>query len=325
MTEADILKQFVGVYDKSSFRDIPYNNLVMSSKDDIRDSIISLVANKILEASVDNATMEIVLTVKTPNKVRSIFKLQELSDKLNVNGLKFRVLNNVRELPCAPGKKYEDRKWECYVREVYLAESPDGKFAILDDEGNPLFNEWFDNVCLVTFQGHPCYPEHTKYGVVAKKGHKYALVKEKGADHPRLTKNLNCLLKQGNVELTNFDYGQFRFYYDKNSPSEYKVIYQAFWGYERTWAIPERKLMVQYDEHLSYHENIMSRSDFSTIAEANRFHYGEESEYVPRYIYYNGQRKFFTYTEKEFELFIAKYEEDKKSGNLKKYNEHYTI
>jgi hypothetical protein len=65
MTEADILKQFVGVYDKSSFRDIPYNNLVMSSKDDIRDSIISLVANKILEASVDNATMEIVLTVKT--------------------------------------------------------------------------------------------------------------------------------------------------------------------------------------------------------------------------------------------------------------------
>lgn len=82
--------------------------------------------------------------------------------------------------------------------------------------------------------------------------------------------------------------------------------------------------MVQHDEHLSYHENIMSNSDMS-IAEANRFHYGEESEYVPRYIYYDGQRKFFTYTEKEFELFIAKYEEDKKAGNLKKYKEHYRI
>ncbi len=324
MTEADILRQFVGVYDKSSFRDIPYNDLVMSSKDDIRDSIISLVANKILEASVDNTTMEIVLTVKIPNKVRSIFKLQELSDKLNVNGLKFRVLNNVRELPCAPGKKYENRKWEYYVREIYLAESPDGKLAVLDDEGNPLFNEWFDNVCLVTFQSHPCYPENTKYGVVVKKGHKYALVKEKGADHPRLTKNLNCLLKQGNAELTNFVCGQFRFYHDKNSPYKDEVIYQAFWGYMRTWAISGEKLMVQYDENISYHEDIMINSGISMV-EAIRFHHGDESEYVPRYIYYKGQRKFFTYTEKEFELFIEKYEEDKKAGNLKKYNEHCTI
>ena len=324
MTEADILRQFVDGYDKSSFRTVPYNNLVMNSKDDIRDTIISLVANKILKTSVDDTTMEIVLSVRNTSKVRSIFKIQELSDKLNVSKLKFRVLNNKRELPCAEGKKYEDREWERYVREVYLTESPDGKLAVLDDEGNPLFNEWFDNVCLVTFQSHPCYPEHTKYGVVVKKGHKYALVKEKGADHPRLTKNLNCLLKHGNAELTNLDYGQFRFYYDKNSASKDEVIYQAFWGYERTWAIPAKKLMVQYDKNLSYHEDIMINSDLS-MAEAIRFHHGDESEYVPRYIYYKGQRKFFTYTEKEFELFIEKYEKDKKAGNLKKYNEHYEI
>ena len=323
MTEADILRQFVGRYDKSSFIAVPYNNLVIDSKDSIRDTIISLIANNILETSVDDTTMEIILSVKSPSKVRNIFKIQELSDKFNVSGLKLKVINNKRDLPCAEGKAYKNIKWEYYVREVYLAESPDGKFAVLDDEGNPLFNEWFDNVCLVTFQGHPCYPEHTKYGVVVKKGHKYALVKEKGADHPRLTKNLNCLLKKGNAELTDLDYGQFRFYYDKNSPSKDKVIYQTFWGYERTWAIPEEKLMVQYDEHLSYHENIMSNYDF--IAEANRFHYGKESEYVPRYIYYNGKRKFFTYTEKEFELFIEEYEENKKAGNLKKYNKHYEI
>ena len=322
MTEADILRQFNNSLD--GFRKIPYNTLVMSSKDDIRDTIISLVANDILETSVDNTTMEIVLTVKTPNKVRSIIKLQELSDVMNAGGLKFRVLNNKRELPCAPGKEYEDRKWERYVREINLAENADGKFTILDDEGNILFDDWFDNVCLVTFQGHPCYPERTKYGVVVKKGHKYALVKEK-AGLPHLTFSINSLLKKDRAELTYFDYGQFRFYFDNSGPSgEEKRIYQAFWGYERSWIIPEKKLIVQYDENLSYHENIMSNSDMS-IAEANRFHYGEESEYVPRYIYYKGQRKFFTYTEKEFELFIAKYEEDKKAGNIKKYDEHYRI
>ena len=324
MTEADILRQFESNY-VGKFRAIPYNTLVMSSKDDIRDSIISLVANDILETSVDNTTMEVILSVKTPNKVRSIIKLQELSDRINMTtGLKFRVLNNKRELPCAPDKEYEDRKWRRYVREINLAENADGKFTILDDEGNILFDDWFDNVCLVTFQSHPCYPERTKYGVVVKKGHKYALVKEK-AELPRLTFSINSLLKKDHAELTYFDYGQFRFYFDKSgSSNEEKRIYQAFWGYERTWAIPEERLMVQYDEHLSYREDIMINSDMS-IAEANRFHYGEESEYVPRYIYYDGQRKFFTYTEKEFELFIAKYEKDKKAGNLKKYNEHYRI
>ena len=317
MTEADILRQFEDSL--GGFRTIPYNALVMSSKDDIRDTIISLVANKILKTRVDNSTMEVVLSVKSSDKVNTIIKLQELSDKLHLSGLKFRVLDNVRELPCAPGKKYENRNWERYVREIYLAENPDGKFAVLDNDGNILFDDWFDNVCLVTYQGHPCYPEHTRYGVVVKKGHQYALVKKK-AEPPRLTYSTNSLLKKGVAELTYFDYGQFRFY-DTNDD---EVIYQAFWGYERTWAIPEERLMVQYDEHLSYHENIMSNSDFS-IEEARRFHYGEESEYVPRYLYYNGQRKFFTYTQKEFEKFIEKYEEDKKTNSLEKYIGHYRI
>ena len=324
MTQVEIIKQFFDRF--GSTRKIPYNSFVANNDkcaDNHKDIIISLVANDVLKAKVDKKSMEIYLELGRKDKAIKMIKLQELADKLGVDGLKFRTISNEHELPSRPGKKYEDRNWERYVREISLAENKDGKFAILDKEGEPLFNDWFDNVCLVTYQSHPCYPERTVFGIVVEKNYEFAAVIGKGDPKPILRYNIDQLLKKGEAMLTVFSKRQFMFQrYDSDN-----AIYQAFWGYERTWARGEDELTVKYDENITYHENIMMGGNpYKPFGVKDDVPYEEWTKnYIPRYIYYKGQRKFFAYTIEELDEFLAEYEENKKKGDLIKYKEHYCI
>ena len=175
-------------------------------------------------------------------------------------------------------------------------------------------HDWFDNVCLVTYQSHPCYPEDTVFGIVVEKNKKFACVKEKGATRVLLLKRINAILKEGMCELTPFDYRQYKFEYNSGDS-----IYQAFWGYERTWIVPEEKLLVHYDKDLMYHENIMANGN-----PYGRTGYAKDAN-TPYYIYYKKKRKFYAYSDEELQEFLAKYEEDKKNGNMKGYKEQWEI
>ena len=68
-----------------------------------------------------------------------------------------------------------------------------------------------------------------------------------------------------------------------------------------------------------YHENIM----------ANGNPYGPtgyaKDANTPYYIYYKKKRKLYAYSDEELQEFLAKYEEDKKNGNMKEYNQHWEI
>jgi hypothetical protein len=81
--------------------------------------------------------------------------------------------------------------------------------------------------------------------------------------------------------------------------------------------------MIKYDEHLSYHENIMANCGPYNRVGTDKLEPGDY--FIPRYIYYDDKRKFYTYTQYEFDCFIKKYEENKKNNNLESYRKHYCI
>lgn len=321
MTEVDIIKK-IGFENES----IPFDSLLTGNlkvDSETKSAVIALLSNGVLKSKVEKSTLRIVLKIGNVDKAKSMLKVFDLSVQLGENNLRLVTLSNKDDLPCREGKKYENSDWKRYLREVQLAENENGKFAILDNNGNPVFNDWFDNVCLVTYQNHPCYPEHTKYGVVVMKDHKFACVKPNGAEKVTLRKFLINFLKPGKCELTHFDTKQYKFEYEDGDK-----IYQSFWGYERTWAIEQEKLMVKYDRNISYHENLMQNGNpyFSPARNVS----DEEKEewlnsYEPYYIFYRGVRKFYADNKKELEEFLAKYEKDKANGNLNEYNLHWEI
>ena len=311
MTEVDIIKKFNGD------RPLPFDCFLTGGfveNDETKDAVIRLIASGVLKSKVDNTSLKIILKMCNSEKAKSILHLHELSEQLGTDNLKLRVLSNKDDLPCRPGMKYEDSEWERYIREIQLAENSEGKFAILDKDGNPLLHDWFDNVCLVTYQSHPCHPEDTVFGIVVEKNKKFACVKEKGATRVLLLKRINTILKEGMCELTPFDYRQYKFEYNSGDQ-----IYQAFWGYERTWIVPEEKLIVHYDKDLMYHENIMANGN-----PYGRTGYAKDAN-TPYYIYYKKKRKFYAYSDEELQEFLAKYEENKKNGNMKGYKEQWEI
>lgn len=318
MTDIEIIKSLQGgkVAEYESFL-----NGSTQEKSDTKDVIISLVANKVLKAKVDEKTMNILIKIGDQNKAQALLNLHELSEKLRCQKLKLRVLSNEDALPSKPGRKYEDERWyNRLLTEVNVAENEYGKFALLDDKGVPVLDEWFDNICLVTFQSHPCYPEETKMGIIVERDYKFAALVSKGSPRPILRRHLYDILKKGECMLTLSDKTQFLFEFTRK---EGERIYQAFWGYERTWLLGKNELMVNHDEHLSYHENIMANSGPYNCVGTDKLAPGDY--FLPRYIYYDGKRKFYTYTQYEFDEFIKKYEENKKNNNLESYEKHYTI
>lgn len=318
MTDIEIIKSLQGgkVAEYESFL-----NGSTQEKSDTKDVIISLVANKVLKAKVDEKTMNILIKIGDKLKAQALLNLHELSEKLGCQNLKLRVISNKDTLPSKPGKKYEDERWyNRFLTEINVAENEYGKLALLDEKGEPVLNEWFDNICLVTYQSHPCYPEHIELGIIVERDYKFAALVSKGSPKPILRKNLFDILKKGECMLTLFDKTQFLFEYANQDD---KRIYQAFWGYGRDWAIDEDDLEVKHDERLSYHENIMASSGPYNRIGTDTLPPGDY--FIPRYIYYDGERKFYTYSQYEFEEFIKKYEEDKKNNNLERYIKHYTI
>lgn len=318
MTDIEIIKilQDEGVAEYESFL-----HGSAQEKSDTKDVIISLVANKVLKAKVDEKTMNILIKIGDKNKAQALLHLHELSEKLGCQRLKLRVLSNKDALPSKPGKKYEDERWyNRLLTDVNVAENEYGKFALLDDKGVPVLDEWFDNICLVTYQSHPCYPEDTKMGIVVERDYKFAALVSKGSPRPILRRNLFDILKKGECMLTLFDKTQFLFEF---TSKEDERIYQAFWGYERTWLLGKNDLMINHDDHLSYHENIMANSGPYNRIGRDTLPPGDY--FLPRYIYYDGERRFYTYTQYEFDEFIKKYEENKKNNNLESYEKHYTI
>jgi hypothetical protein len=197
MTDTEIIKSLQGgnVAEYESFL-----HGSTQEKSDTKDVIISLVANKVLKAKVDEKTMNILIKIGDQSKAQTLLHLHELSEKLGCQRLKLRVLSNKNSLPSKPGKKYEDEVWyKRLVTEVNVAENEYGKLALLDENGEPVLNEWFDNICLVSFQGHPCYPEHTKMGIVVEKDYKFAALVSKCSPKPILRRNIYSILKRVNV------------------------------------------------------------------------------------------------------------------------------
>lgn len=328
MNKVEIIRTF----DKADV--LPFEHFLIGNveiDDKTKEEIVRLIAMGVLKSSVDNSTLAVNLRIEKENLAKTIVHVHELSEELQLNNLRLRILSNENDLPCKPGKRYGDEKWyERNKRELYLAEREDGKFAILDHDGVMHFNDWFDNVCLVTWQGHPCYPENTDFGIVVMKDHKYACVKQKGDIHPQLSlmRDMNDFLRY--TELTPFTARQYMFEYKTHSTYTYeeiwKDIYQSFWGYERTWIRTIKDITVQYDENISYYENIMANSNPYRSSRTEKLSYEEFLEtYVPYYIMFRGVRKFYAYSKEELEEFLAKYDLDKKSGNLKKYESHYSI
>ena len=323
MNKVEIIRTF----DKADV--LPFEHFLIDNAetdDKTKEEIVRLIAMGVLKSSVDNSTLAINLRIDNKQLAKAIVHVHELSEELQLNNLRLRILSNEDDLPCKPGKEYGDDRWyKRNKRELYLAEREDGKFAILDHDGVMHFNDWFDNVCIVSWQSHPCYPENTKFGIVVMKDHKYACVKQKGAMHPQLSlmSDMNDFLRY--TELTPFTARQYMFEY-KTHDGEWRDIYQSFWGYERTWARTVEDITVQYDENISYYENIMANGNPYRSSRTENLSYEDFLEtYVPYYIMFRGVRKFYAYSKEELGEFLAKYDLDKKSGNLKKYEKHYEI
>lgn len=323
MNKVEIIRTFDKA-DVLPFEHFLIGNVEIDNK--TKEEIVKLIAMGALKSNVDNSTLAVNLSIGNKQLAKTIVHVHELSEELQLNNLRLRILSNEDDLPCKPGKEYGDEKWyEIKKRKLYLAEREDGKFAILDHDGVMHFNDWFDNVCIVTWQSHPCYPENTKFGIVVMKDHKYACVKQKGDIHPQLSlmRDMNDFIRY--TELTPFTARQYMFEY-KTHEGEWRDIYQSFWGYERTWARTVEDITVQYDENISYYENIMANGNPYRSSSTEKLSYEEFLEtYVPYYIMFRGTRKFYAYSKEELEEFLAKYDLDKKNGNLKEYESHYAI
>lgn len=295
-----------------------YGNNDENSK--TKDIIISLVANGVLKTKVNNNTMEIMLKIGNEHKANTIIQLHELSEKLGVSRLKLRTLTNKDDLPSRKQESYMEKEWyERMITEINIAENEYGKFTILDDDGDIVLNEWFDNICLVSFQSHPCYPDKTKMGIIVERNHEFAALVDKGNPKPILRRNVKELFRKGGSMLTVFSPKQFIFQHTHDDG----IIYQAFWGYERTWVLSEKEIAVHYDKDLTYYENIMTNSNpyHSTFEDIS----DDDSQRIPYYILYKGRRIAWTDTQKQLDDFLRKYDENKKIGNMKPYRDHYTI
>ena len=328
MNKVEIIRTFDKA-DVLPFEHFLIGNVEIDNK--TKEEIVRLIAMGVLKSSVDNSTLAVNLRIGKEKLAKTIVHVHELSEELQLNNLRLRILSNEDDLPCKPGKRYGDERWfERNKKELYLAEREDGKLAVLDYDGNMHFGDWFDNVCLVTWQSHPCYPEDTEFGIVVMKNHEFACVKEKGAEHAILlpmSRNINEVLMYS--ELTPFDARQYKFEYEKHDydGSYWKQIYQSFWGYERSWAYTEKQIEVQYDENISYYENIMANGNPYRMGGRHDDMPYEEflKTYIPYYIMFRGIRKFYAHSKEELEEFLAKYDADKKCENLKEYESHYAI
>lgn len=154
------------------------------------------------------------------------------------------------------GNNYEARYWEKgYVyRQIYVLKKKNKyKVIIKDLYGNTKFatNFYVDNVCIICYQSHPCYPEETVFGLKFQVGKKFCFLrtesKELSADLSKLT------------QLTPLSYRQWNIYYGDVKTSADGFYYQSFAGWEETWLLAPKRHWI--NDNIFYEQELSSNSD----------------------------------------------------------------
>ena len=125
------------------------------------------------------------------------------------------------------------------MREMYaLKKNNKYRPIVLDSEGNPHYalDFYVDNICIIGYQAHPCYPERTRFGLKFLVGDKFCFLR---TPDKNLAKDLSML-----TELTEPGYKQWGIYFDNVRTSADGSYYQSFGGWEETWMLNPEKIML---------------------------------------------------------------------------------
>lgn len=112
-------------------------------------------------------------------------------------------------------------------------------------------NFYANNICIIGYKPHPCYPQDTTFGIKFLVGKKVCFLT---TENNMLSKNLRELTK-----LTKPGYTYFHIYWDDIKSSIDGTIYQQFAGWEETWI--EAPKMMRYNSHVVYHQQLTRSSD----------------------------------------------------------------
>lgn len=234
---------------KEAFELFNDNNTLVFEKWPNKYSNILNELNTIKLVSITFRQGRIYVTVK--NK-----KILELAVKEHAS--KIILFDNSSDRNC-----YEDlnRHWvsrDWLVRELYVFKKGNKYNAILqniDGETKLATPFYVDNICIIAYKHHPCYPQDTLFGLKFLVGKKFCFLR---TETGRLSKSLFEL-----TNLTELGYRRWHIYQGNVRTSHDGTYYQKFAGWEETWLLPPKKYWVT--DKIYYEQELTSSAEYWNV------------------------------------------------------------
>lgn len=213
-------------------------------------SLIELIAIGLAKVTFSKGKLKATLS----NNSKAIVKMA-----VDENASEIILFNNEADGNCydAIHRKRED-ELRLVKREIYVIRKKNKYKPIFEDKnGRPYFpiDFYADNVCIIGYKGHPCYPQDTVFGFKMLVGNKFQFLTTETDELSKHFYNLTKLTKAG--------YNQWNVYFGNVKTSYDGKYYQGFAGWEETWITEAPKHWV--NEHVFYMQELSSNSDCFSV------------------------------------------------------------